>query len=191
MYIIWYNRQYCFYRICLCIVWVVIRELIWQKKISSESGESSGFDFSRFSYQRGLYLMAQCNCLITPNAPAFLQLKDHISIIQPSRPPCWWFWAQIMTSNWKQWWPTMPSSPYAKHWTQMVYLHNCARHVKTQQMKFIWGLSESTLTSQKILPSSDLIWWSLNADKSTASSHTPTISQHLLCCFPASLESFY
>lgn len=26
-----------------------------------------------------------------------------------SRPPCWWFWAHIMTSNWKQWRPTMPS----------------------------------------------------------------------------------
>lgn len=80
---------------------------------------------------------------------------------------------------------------YAKHWSQMVYPHNCVRHVLAQQMKCIWGLNQSALTSQEILPLSHLIWWSLNADKSTVSSHTPTLSQHLLCCSPTSLESFY
>lgn len=80
---------------------------------------------------------------------------------------------------------------YAKHWSQMVYPHNCVRHVKAQQMKCIWGLNQSALTSQEILPSSHLIWWSLNADKRTASSHSPIISQHLLCSSPSFLESFY
>jgi len=105
-----------------------------------------------------------------------------------SRPPWWWFWAHTMTSKWK-WRRPFDAITTARHGAQMICPHNCAKHVKAQLMKGIWGCSESTLTSQEILPSSLLIWWSFNADKSTVSSHTPTISQHLLCCFPPSLGS--